>query len=111
MKEILEVVKSTVQKTGPDYNLVIKRLYLYYDIKLVTFGMEKDRNLIIQFPVFVQPYTQQLLILYQVETALVLIIDKNIQAHSCTHIQVDRPYIGLYNAMSLSGPNMTIESI
>ena len=45
--------------TNPDYDIVIKGLHLYYDMKLVTFGIDKDRNLIIQFPVFVQPYTQQ----------------------------------------------------
>ena len=33
--------------------------------------------------------------LYQIETLLVPIIDQNIQAHSYTHIQVDRPYIAL----------------
>ena len=64
-------------------------------MKLVTFGMYRDRNLIIQFPVFIQPYTQQLLILYQIETVPVPIIDQNIQAHSYTHLQVDRPYIAL----------------
>ena len=35
------------------------RLHPYYDMQLVTFGIDKDKNLIIQFPVFVQPYTQQ----------------------------------------------------
>ena len=64
-KEILEAVKTTVQKTNLDYDLVIKRLYQYFDMKSVTFGKDKDRNLIIQFPVFIQPYTQQPLILYQ----------------------------------------------
>ena len=49
-------------------------------MKLVTFGIDKDRNLITQFPVFIQPYTQQPLILYQIETVLVPIIDQNIQA-------------------------------
>ena len=38
--------------------LVIDRLHLYYDMMLVTFGIDKERNLIIQFPVFIQPYTQ-----------------------------------------------------
>ena len=92
LKEILEAVNTTVQKTNPEYDLIIKRWYLYYDMKLVTFGIDKDRNLIMQFPVFIQPYTQQLLILYQIETVPVLIIDQNMQAHSYTHIQVDRPY-------------------
>ena len=77
LKEILEAVKTTVQKTNPDYDLVIKRLYLYYDMKLVTFGIDRDKNLIIQFPVFIQPYTQQLLILYQVKTVPDPIIDQN----------------------------------
>ena len=48
-----------------------------------------------QFPVFIQPYIQQPLILYQIETVLVPIIDQNTQAQSYTHLQVDRPYIAL----------------
>ena len=46
-------------------------------MKLVTFGIDQDRNLIIQFPVFVQPYTQKPLTLYQIETILVPILDMN----------------------------------
>ena len=42
---------------------------------LVTFGIDKDMNLIIQFPVFVQQYTQKPLILYQLETVLIPILD------------------------------------
>ena len=59
LKEIINMLRTTVRKTNADYDLVIKRLYLYYDMKLVTFGIDRDRNLIIQFPVFIQPYTQQ----------------------------------------------------
>ena len=95
LKEILNKVRTTVRKTNPDYDLVIKRLHLYYDMKLVTFGIDNDKNLIVQFPLFIQPYTQQPLILYQIETVLVPIIDKNTQAQSYTHLQVDRPYIAL----------------
>ena len=32
-------------------------------MKLVTFGIDRDKNLIVQFPVFIQPYTHQPLIL------------------------------------------------
>ena len=60
--------------------MVLTRLYLYYDMKLVTFGIVSQRNLIIQFPVFVQPYTQTRLILYQIETVLVPVLDTNYQA-------------------------------
>ena len=62
LKKILNAVKKTAWKTNPGYDLVIKRLYLYYDMKLVTFSVDKNKNLIVQFPVFIQPYTQQLLI-------------------------------------------------
>ena len=31
-------------------------------MKPVTFGIDNDKNLIVQFPVFIQPYTQQPLI-------------------------------------------------
>ena len=68
LKEILKEVRNTLRTTNPDYDLVIDRLHLHYDIQLVTFGIDKDRNFIIQFPVFIQPYTQQLSILYQMET-------------------------------------------
>ena len=53
-------------------------LHLYYDMKLVTFGIDKDKNLVVQFPVFTQLYRQQPLILYQIETVPVSIIDENI---------------------------------
>ena len=75
--------------------MVIKRLHLYYDMKLITFDIDKDRNLIVQFPVFIQPYIQQPLILYQIDTVLVLIIERNTQTQSYTHLQVNRPYIAL----------------
>ena len=85
----------TVRKTNPDSDIVIKRLHLFYDIKVVTFGIDKDKNLIVQFPVFIQPYTQQPLVLYQIKTVLVPIIDQNKHADSYTHLQIDRLYIAL----------------
>ena len=48
LKEILNTVRNTVRKTNPDYDLAIKRPYLYYDMKLVTFSVDIDKNLIIQ---------------------------------------------------------------
>ena len=70
-------------------------MYKYYDMKLVTFGIDQDRNLIIQFPVFVQPYTQKPLTLYQIETIPVLILDTNEKADSYTWIKIDKLYIAL----------------
>ena len=59
LAKILYEVKQVLSKTNKNYGLVIKGMYKYYDMRLVTFGIDKDRNLIIQFPVFVQPYTQK----------------------------------------------------
>ena len=64
LKEILKAVRITIRETNPDYYLVIKRLHLYYDMKLVTFGIDSSNNLTVQFPVFIQPYTQQPLIFH-----------------------------------------------
>ena len=95
LKEILDLVKETLIKTNPDYNIVIKRLHLYYDMKLVTFGIDRKSNLIIQFPVSVQPYTQQPLILYQLDTVPVPIVDKNTKANSYTELRIKKLYIAL----------------
>ena len=57
-------------------------------MQLVTFGTDKDRNLIIQFPVFIQAYTQQPLILYQLETVPVPILDQSDKAQSYMHLQI-----------------------
>ena len=71
-------------------------------MKLVTFEIDKITNLIVQFPVFIQPYTQQLLILFQMEIVPVPIIDQNTQTHSYTHLQVERPYITLNSEMYIT---------
>ena len=102
LKEILDVVRTTIRKINPGYDIVIKRLHLYYNMKLVTFGMDRDKNLIIQFPVFIQPCTQQLLVLYQIQTVPVPIIDQNPQVDSYMHLQVDKPYIALNSETYIS---------
>ena len=84
LKEILSKVKIAIRNTNLDYDLVIDRPHLYYDMKLVAFGIDKERNLIIQFPVFIWSYKQQPLILYQIEMVPVPIIDQNMQANSYT---------------------------
>ena len=84
-------MKETLNKTNPDYDIVIKRLHLCYDMKLVTFGLDRKRNLIFQFPVFVQPYTQQPLILYQLETVPVPVVDMNTRVNTYTQLQITKP--------------------
>ena len=60
------------------------------------------RNLIVQFPVFVWPYIQQQLTLYQIEMVPVPIIDLNKKAQSYTHLQVTTPYIALNSETFIS---------
>ena len=69
-------------------------------MQLVTFAIDKDINLVIQFPVFIQPYTQKPLILYQLVP--VPILDKNTKAQSHTHLQVRKPYIALNSETYIS---------
>ena len=83
LQEILNADK-TDWITNSEYDIVTKRLHLYYDMKLVTFGIDRDRNLRIQFLVFMQPYMQQPLILYQIETVPVPITDQNKQSNYYT---------------------------
>ena len=71
-------------------------------MKLVTFGIGDQRNLIVQFLVFVQPHTQQHLILYQIETVPVPIVDENKQVQSYTYLKVRKPYIALNSDMYIS---------
>ena len=71
-------------------------------MKSVTFYTEEDRNLIVQFAVFVQPYVQEQIVLYQIETFPVPIVDQNKLAQSYTHLKFDRPYIALNSEIYIS---------
>ena len=102
LQEILNSVKETLIKSNPHYDIVIKRVHLYYDMKLITFGIDRNWNLIIQFPVFVQPYTQQPLILYQWEMVPVPIVDKHSNAESYTELRIKKPYTALNSEMYIN---------
>ena len=88
IRKILEV-RIAIAKSNKDYDLVLTRLYLYYDMKLVTFGIDNQRNLIVQFSVFVH-YTQKRLIMYQIETVPVPILDENEQAYSYSELKIEK---------------------
>ena len=73
-------------------------------MKLVLFVIDEQRKLIVQFPVFIQPCTQKQLILYQIETVPVPILDKKDQAQSIvyTQLKTDKPYIALNSETYIS---------
>ena len=87
LEEILQQVQLAITKSNQDYEIVWNRLYMYYDMKLVTFGIDSQKNLIIQFPVFVQLYTQTKLTLYQVETVPVPILDTGNKVQSIPNLK------------------------
>ena len=51
-------------------------------MKLVTVGTDDNSDLIVQFQVFLKPYSQTTLTLYQIETVIVPIVD---EMHMLTH--------------------------
>ena len=71
-------------------------------MKVVTFGIDYQKNLIIQFPVFVQLYTQTKLTLYQVETVPVPILDSSNKVQSYTQLKIEKPYIALNDEMYIT---------
>ena len=80
LQEIPTEVKRSLHITNPDYTLVLDRVHLYYDMQCVTFSINSDMNLVIQFPVFIQPYTRKPLILYHLETVPVPIFGSKYQS-------------------------------
>ena len=110
LQEILAQGKKLLQYTNSDYALVLERLHLYHDMQLVTFGIDRDMNLEIQFPVFIQPYIQKPLILNQLETVPVPILDTNTDAQSYTHLQVSKSYLALNSETYISLTHQDLQS-
>ena len=71
-------------------------------MKLVMFGIDSQRNLLIQFPVFVQPYMQTKLTLYQIETVPVPVLDATYNIQSYTQLKIEKPYIALNDETYIS---------
>ena len=44
LEKILSEVRIAITKSNKDYDLVLTRLYLYYDMKLVTFGNRQPKE-------------------------------------------------------------------
>ena len=59
-------------------------------------------NLVIQFPIFIQPYKQKPLNLYQLGTVSVPVLDQNIKAQSYTHLRIKKTYIALVSETYIS---------
>ena len=102
LETILQQIKLALAKRNKNYDLVLNRLYLYYGVKLVMFGIDNEKNFIIQFLVFVEPYIQGRLTLYQIETVPVPILDTNNKAQSYTQLKIDKPHVALNDETYIS---------
>ena len=78
-------VRTTVLKIKSEYDLANKRLYLYY-MKIATFGIDNNSDFFVKFLVFVQPYNESSLILFQIETVPVPTLNQNAHADSCAEV-------------------------
>ena len=86
-------VLSMVQKRHPDYVLAIPQASSYYDMRLVTFGIDNENKLVVCFPIFVKDFSREAFTLYQIETVPVPIVDTNLKANSYSQALVNKPYI------------------
>ena len=110
LQDILVKVKRSLHQTNPDYALVFDRLHMSYNMPLVTFGVDRNMNLVIQFPIFIKPYIQEPLLLYQIETIPVPILDTNTEANSYTHLHMNKPYPVLNKETYISLTNEELRS-
>ena len=97
LRRITSNALQMVQKKNPDYVLTIKHVTEYYDMKMVTFGVNDSEELIVAFPLFVQDHTRKSMTLYELETVKVPITDTNLAANSYTEVVTSIPYIAFNN--------------
>ena len=97
LRRITSNALQMVQKKNPDYVLTIKHVTEYYDMKMVTFGVNDGEELVVAFQVFVQDHTRESMTLYELETVKVPITDTNLAANSYTEVETSKPYIAFNN--------------
>ena len=97
LHRITSIALKMVQQKNPDYVLTIKHVTEYYDMKMVTFGVNDSEELIVAFPIFVQDHTRESMTLYKLETVKMPITDTNPAANSYTEVKTSKPYIAFNN--------------
>ena len=90
---ISQAALQMVKQEHPDYVLAIPQASSYYDMRLVTFGIDEEDNLVVCFPIFVKDFSRKSMTLYQIETVPVPIVDKNLEANSYSQAIMNKPYI------------------
>ena len=94
---ISQAALSMIKNKHPDYVLAIPQASSYYDMRLVTFGIDENDRLVVCFPIFVKDFSRKSMTLYQIETVPVLILDTNVEASSYSQAVINKPYIASNN--------------
>ena len=84
---------AMIKTKNPDYVLALPHITDYYDMRLVTFGLDDQGKLVICFPIFIKEYKKEPMTLYQIETVKVPITDTNTEADSYTETAITKPYL------------------
>ena len=90
---IPQAALKMVKQGHPDYVLAIPQASSYYDMRLVTFGIDEENRLVVCFPIFVKDFSRKSMTLYQIETVPVPIVDRNLEANSYSQAKMQKPYI------------------
>ena len=94
LRQILSEVEIMVKKQYPDYKLAVTHISHYCDMKMVTFAVDQQmHSLIVVFPAFIKDYKQPPLALFEIESVLVPIRDKNKLADSFSQVVIETLYI------------------
>ena len=81
-----------VKKQYPDYELAATHISHYHDMNVVTFVVDQQtHSLIVVFPAFIKDYKQPPLALFEIESVLVPIKDRNKQADSYSQVVIEKP--------------------
>ena len=82
-----------IKTQNPDYVLALPHITDYYDMRLVTFGLDDQGKLVICFPIFIKEYKKEPMTLYRLETVKVPITDTSTEADSYTETAITQPYL------------------
>ena len=93
LKQFTEDVEKELLKSHPQYTLAFPHISYYYDMELVTFGVDRNKSLVITFPIFIKPVQSEPLVLYEIETVDVPVEDMNPTLDSFTRVKISKPYL------------------
>ena len=86
-------VMSELLKSNTGYKIAFPQVDAYYDMKVATFSLDKENNLIVTFPILIEPIQNKPLSLYEIETVPVPIVDMDKSADGFSEVHVNKPYI------------------